>query len=209
MISTESPSPVRGAARMVKKLCVTVVPIYTNIMSCFVEDLSNQHSGSCLELLYGPSGVVVMSQLMMDVQFWKVQLTEAAVGFPFAGSAHGGVSGSLDQLLQAGSSDFLFIFLVRSHAVMMSTSVLYHLIPWVRRFSWSALCVGTASSGGASIVLLELGAPNSHAETESWWYGLCWDPLPSSWWWIHVSWCSLTREATVAGFMEKDVLFHI
>lgn len=48
---------------------VWLVPIYTNVMSCFVEDLNNQHSGSCLELLYGPSGVVVMSQRMMDVQF--------------------------------------------------------------------------------------------------------------------------------------------
>lgn len=84
---------------------VWLVPIYTNIMSCFVEDLNNQHSGSCLELLYGPSGVVVMSQLMMEVH-----LTEAAGGFPFAGSARGGVSGSLDQLLKAGSSDFYFLF---------------------------------------------------------------------------------------------------
>lgn len=55
---------------------VWLVPIYTNIMSCFVEDLNNQHIGSCLELLYGPSGVVVMSQLMMEVH-----LTEAAGGF--------------------------------------------------------------------------------------------------------------------------------
>lgn len=46
---------------------------------------------------------------------------------------------------------------------MMSTSVLFHLIPWIQHF----LCVGTASSRGASIVLLELGAPSSHAETES------------------------------------------
>lgn len=38
------------------------------------------------------------------------KLTEAADGFPFAGSAHGGVSGSLDQLLQAGSSDFYYFF---------------------------------------------------------------------------------------------------
>lgn len=56
---------------------VWLVPIYTNIMSCFVEDLNNQHSGSCLELLYDPSGVVVMSQLLMEVH-----LTEAAGGFP-------------------------------------------------------------------------------------------------------------------------------
>lgn len=95
------------------------------------------------------------------------KLTEAADGFPFAGSTHGGVSGSLDQLLQAGSSDFYLFFLVRSHAVMMSASVLFHLIPWNWHFSWSALCVGTASSRGASIVLLKLGAPNSSAETES------------------------------------------
>lgn len=70
---TETPSPVHGAVRMVKEaVCdcgVWLVPIYTNIMSCFVEDLNNQHSGNCLELLYGPSGVVVMSQLVMDVQF--------------------------------------------------------------------------------------------------------------------------------------------
>lgn len=84
---------------------VWLVPIYTNIMSCFVEDLNNQRSGSCLELLYDPSGVVVMSQLMIGVQ-----LTGAAGGFPFAGSARGDVSGSLDQLLQAGSSDFYFLF---------------------------------------------------------------------------------------------------
>lgn len=73
MRSTETPSPAHGTVRMVKKAMhafgVWLVPIYTNIMSCFVEDLNNQHSGSCLELLYGPSGVVVMSQRMMDVQF--------------------------------------------------------------------------------------------------------------------------------------------
>lgn len=72
MISTETPTPVHGAARMVKKPCdcgFWLVPFYTNIISCFVEDLNNQHSGSCLELLYDPSGVVVMSQLMMDVHF--------------------------------------------------------------------------------------------------------------------------------------------
>lgn len=163
---------------MVKKPCdcgFWLVPFYTNIISCFVEDLNNQHSGSCLELLYDPSGVVVMSQLMMDVHFWKVQLTEAADGFPFAGSARGGVSGSLDQLLQAGSSDIIF-FLVKSHAVMMSASVLFHLIPWNRHFSWSALCVGTASSRGASIVLLKLGAPKQQCRD---WLTMVWALLGS------------------------------
>lgn len=205
VVGAGTPSRVLGAARMVKKPCdcgVWLVPSYTNIMSCFVEDLNNQHSGTCLELLYGPSGVVVMSQLMMDVQFWNVQLTEAAEGFPFAASARGGVSGSLDQLLQVGSSDFYFIFLVRSHAVLMSASVLFHLTPWNRHFSWSALCVGTTSSRGASIVLPELGAPKQQCRD---WVMMVWALLGCTAKFL-VMFFFLRGEATASGSTEEDVL---
>lgn len=185
---------------------VWLVPIYTNIMSCFVEDLNNQHSGSCLELLYGPSGVVVMSQLMMEVH-----LTEAAGGFLLL-ALHVVVCLAVWTSCWKQEALIFIFFLVRSHAVTMSASVLFHLLPWNGRFSWSALCVGTASSRAASIVLLELGAPKQQCRD---WVMVVWALLGSAAKLLVMSACatdvllSHRREASIAGSVERDVLSHI